>query len=216
MMLGVVFDNLPFLAEGLLITLETAALVIVGATVLGIAAGVVRGARVPVLQHLVAAYVEIIRGTPLLVVLFLVYFALPPLTGLRLATWPAAVTGFILFTAAYIAEDVRAGIAAVPAGLTEAARATGLGRVQAIRCVVLPIALRRIIPTLFNQFVRLVKFTSVASVIGVTELTGATMEVNARDFHPATLIAALAATYLVLTLAVSQFGRWLARRTAIV
>jgi His/Glu/Gln/Arg/opine family amino acid ABC transporter permease subunit len=212
---AVVIANLPFLVAGLLITLETVALVMLGATALGLAAGVVRAARVPILRQLVFVYVEIIRGTPLLVVLFLVYFALPALTGFRLAAWPAAVTGFIAFTAAYIAEDVRAGIDAVPRGMVEAARATGLGKFQSMAWVVLPVALRRILPTLFNQFVRLIKFTSVASVIGVTELTGATIEVNARDFHPVALIGTLAMVYFALTLAVSQFGRWLARRTAI-
>ena len=212
---SVVGRNLPYLAAAFELTLQTAALVIAGGTVAGVLLGLARGAGNGALRGAAALYIEVIRGMPLLVVLFVVYFALPPLIGHRFTAYEAAVIGFIAFIAAYIAEDVRSGIQSVPRGQVEAALASGLSRGQAMRLVVLPQAIRRMIPALFNQFVRLLKFTSVASVIGVTELTGATLAVNARVFQPLPLLTALAIAYFVACYALSLVGRWLNRRYAI-
>lgn len=212
---SVVGRNLPYLAAAFELTLQTAALVIAGGTVAGVLLGLARGAGNGALRGAAALYIEVIRGMPLLVVLFVVYFALPPLIGHRFTAYEAAVIGFIAFIAAYIAEDVRSGIQSVPRGQVEAALASGLSRGQAMRLVVLPQAIRRMIPALFNQFVRLLKFTSVASVIGVTELTGATLAVNARVFQPLPLLTALAMAYFVACYALSLVGRWLNRRYAI-
>lgn len=212
---SVVARNLPYLASAFALTLQTAALVIAGGTVAGVLLGLARSASTIVLRGAAALYIGLIRGTPLLVVLFIVYFALPPLIGHRFTAYEAAVIGFIAFIAAYIAEDVRSGILSVPRGQVEAALASGLARGQVLRLVVLPQAIRRMLPALFNQFVRLLKFTSVASVIGVTELTGATLAVNAREFHPLPLLAFLALAYFVACYALSLIGRWLNRRYAI-
>ncbi len=212
---SVVGRNLPYLTAAFGLTLETAALVIVGGTAAGVLLGLARGAGSRLLRGAAALYIGLIRGTPLLVVLFVVYFALPPLVGHRFTAYQAAVIGFIAFIAAYIAEDVRSGIHSVPRGQIEAALASGLSGGQALRLVVLPQAIRRMIPALFNQFVRLLKFTSVASVIGVTELTGATLAVNAREFQPLPLLAALAIAYFAACYALSLIGRWLNRRYAI-
>ena len=213
--LSVVSRNLPYLAAGFRVTLETAVLVMAGGTAAGLLLGLARGAAARLVRGAATLYIEFIRGTPLLVVLFIVYFALPPLIGHRFTAYQAAVIGFIAFIAAYIAEDVRSGVLSVPRGQIEAALASGLSRGQALRLVVLPQAIRRMIPALFNQFVRLLKFTSVASVIGVTELTGATLAVNAREFQPLPLLATLAAAYFVACYALSLIGRWLNRRYAI-
>ena len=213
--LSVVGRNLPYLAAAFALTLQTAALVIAGGTVMGVLLGLARGSGAGVLRGTAALYIGLIRGTPLLVVLFVVYFALPPLIGHRFTAYQAAVIGFIAFSAAYIAEDVRSGILSVPRGQIEAGLATGLARAEVLRLVVLPQAIRRMIPALFNQFVRLLKFTSVAAVIGVTELTGATLAVNAREFQPLPLLTALALAYFVACYALSLVGRWLNRRCAI-
>jgi His/Glu/Gln/Arg/opine family amino acid ABC transporter permease subunit len=211
----VVSRNLPYLAAGFGVTLETAGLVIAGGTAAGLLLGLARGASAGLLRGAAAVYVEFIRGTPLLVVLFIVYFALPPLIGHRFTAYQAAVIGLVAFSAAYIAEDVRSGIRSVPRGQVEAALASGLSRRQVLRLVILPQAIRRMTPALFNQFVRLLKFTSVASVLGVTELTGATLAVNAREFQPLPLLATLAAAYFVACYALSLIGRWLNRRYAV-
>ncbi|MBV9112873.1 MAG: ABC transporter permease subunit [Hyphomicrobiales bacterium] len=127
----------------------------------------------------------------------------------------ATILGFTLFIGAYIAEDIRSGLRSIPSGLAQAALATGLTPLQALRLVVVPLALRRIIPTLFNQYVRLLKFTSVASVIGVQEFTGSAMLVNARVFAPVTILAFVALTYLFLCLLLSSVGRVLHARLAV-
>ena len=207
--------NLPYLLGGLGVTLETALLVILGGAAFGLGLGILRTGGLGAARVLAAGYIEIIRGTPLLVVLFFVYFGLPPVIGYRLSAYEAAVIGFILFIGAYIAEDYRSGVAAVPQQQREGALALGLTPRQVLRHVVLPQAVRQMIPALFNQFVRLVKFTSVAAVIGVTELTGAALAVNAREFQPVPIIATLAASYFVLCSLLSLVGRWLNRRYAI-
>jgi His/Glu/Gln/Arg/opine family amino acid ABC transporter permease subunit len=211
----VVLKNLPFLLAGLRLTVEISALSIIGGSMLGLIMGVLRYVRVPVLAQILGAYVEFIRGTPLLVVLFICYFGLPALLGYRTSAYSAAILGFILFIGAYLAEDIRSGLRSVRTSLVQAALALGLTRAQTIRFVVVPIALRNVIPTLFNQYVRLFKFTSVASVIGVNELTGSAMLVNAREFAPFSLIAFLALTYLILCFGLSSVGRIIHSRIAI-
>jgi His/Glu/Gln/Arg/opine family amino acid ABC transporter permease subunit len=213
--LAVIWRNLPYLLMGLLLTLQTAALVVLGGTALGVGLGILRTSRLPVAKHAAFAYIEAMRGTPLLVVLFVVYFGLPPVIGRGLGAYEAAVVGFTLFIGAYIAEDYRSGLASVPPGQIEAGLASGLSRGQVLTHVVLPQAIRRMIPALFNQFVRLLKFTSVASIIGVMEFTGAAMTVNAREFQPLPILATLAVTYLVVCSLLSQVGRWLNVRYAI-
>jgi len=203
----VILKNLPFLLHGLWLTVELSAWSIVLGTLLGLLVGTIRFVRVPVLNVLAAIYVEFIRGTPLLVVLFITYFALPALFGYRTTAYRAAIFGFVLFIAAYLAEDFRAGLRAVRPTLIQAGLATGLTRWQVLRHIILPQAVRRVLPSLFNQYVRLIKFTSVASVIGVTELTGAGLLINARDFHPVTILATIAIVYLVVCSALSLAGR---------
>ena len=213
---SVVIRNLPYLAQGFAVTLETAGLVILGGSLLGLLLGLARSGHMPGVRHAAILYIELIRGTPLLVVIFLVYFAIPAVSGHRFTAYQAAVIGFIAFICAYIAEDVRSGLASVPRGQREAGFAIGLNDRQVLCLVVLPQALRRMIPALFGQFVRLLKFTSVASVIGVTELTGATLAVNAREFKPVPLLTALALAYFVAGYGLSLLGRWLDRRYSMI
>ena len=211
----VIINNLPFLVQGLRVTLELSLETIVGGTLIGLLVGVLRYLRIPVLNALCIVYVEFIRGTPLLVVLFVAYFALPALFGYHTTAYKAALLGFVLFIGAYLAEDFRAGLNSVRPTLIQAGLATGLTRWQVLRLIIIPQAVRRVIPAVFNQYVRLLKFTSVASVIGVTELTGAALLVNARVFQPITILAAIALTYLVLCNALSLTGRVLYARLAV-
>jgi His/Glu/Gln/Arg/opine family amino acid ABC transporter permease subunit len=175
----------------------------------------VRYLHVPVLAAIFRIYIELVRGTPLLVVLFISYFAIPALLGYRATAFGAACLGFILFVGAYIAEDIRAGLASVPEGIINAGLASGLRRGQVLRLIVLPQGLRRVIPVLTSQYVRLFKFTSVASVIGVREMTGGAMLINAREFAPITILIAIAVTYLVICTSISLGGRLLYRSLAV-
>jgi len=194
---------------------QLSALTILAGTLLGLALGVARFLRVPVIGQIAVFYIEFVRGTPLLVVLFICYFGLPALLHFHTTAYRAALLGFVLFIGAYIAEDIRAGLRSVSAGLVQAGLSMGLTPSQVLRFVVLPLAFRRVIPALFNQYVRLFKFTSVASVIGVNELTGSAMLINAREFAPFSIIAFLALTYLVFCFAISSLGRLIYSRLAI-
>ncbi len=203
----VVSHNLPYLLKGLWTTIELSMWSIIGGTLLGAVLGTVRFVRVPLLGTLSMLFIEFIRGTPLLVVLLMTYFALPALIGYKTTAYGAALVGFVLFIGAYIAEDFRSGLRSVRPSLIQAALATGLTRWQVLRYIIAPQAVRSTIPSIFNQYVRLLKFTSVASIIGVTELTGAALLVNAREFHPVTLLATVAIVYLVMCYALSLVGR---------
>ena len=203
----VVSHNLPYLLKGLWTTIELSMWSIIGGTLLGAVLGTVRFVRMPLLGTLSMLFIEFIRGTPLLVVLLMTYFALPALIGYKTSAYGAALVGFVLFIGAYIAEDFRSGLRSVRPSLIQAALATGLTRWQVLRYIIAPQAVRSTIPSIFNQYVRLLKFTSVASIIGVTELTGAALLVNARDFHPVTLLATVAIAYLVMCYVLSLVGR---------
>jgi len=211
----VIFKNLPFLLAGLRLTAEIALLSIAGGTALGLVIGVLRYLRVPLVAQVLEAYIVFVRGTPLLVVLFICYFGLPALLAYKTSAYWAAVLGFVLFIAAYLAEDIRTGLRTVRPGVIQAGLATGMTRFQVLRYITVPIALRNVIPALFNQYVRLFKFTSVASVIGVNEFTGSAMLVNGREFAPITIIGFVALTYLVACLAISSVGRLLYARLAV-
>jgi His/Glu/Gln/Arg/opine family amino acid ABC transporter permease subunit len=204
--------NAPFLLAGLGATAVLAGWTMLFGTLLAIPVALVRYLEVPVLGTLCRAYMWFIRGTPLLVVLLLSYFALPALLGYRTTASSAALVGFIVFLAAYAAQDMLTGLASVPRGVVEAGAALGLTRFQVIRLVVLPLGARIAVPALFGQYVRMFKYTSVASALGATELTGSMLLVNSRVFQPLPLLGAAAAVYLVVCLTISLLGRWLHRR----
>lgn len=196
-------------------TVELALVSALGGTMLGLVVALVRYLRVSILAAVFRVYIELVRGTPLLVVLFISYFAIPALLGYRATAFGAACLGFILFIGAYIAEDIRAGLASVPEGTINAALASGLRRGQVLRLIVLPQGLRRVIPVLTGQYVRLFKFTSVASVIGVREMTGGAMLINAREFAPITILIAIGVTYLMICTTISLGGRLLYNSLAV-
>src|SRR5437588_249268 len=136
-MLEVIVKNLPFLLAGLRLTCEIAALSIVGGTGVGLAIGVVRYIRIPLVAQALDLYVAFMRGTPLLMVLIICYFALPAMLGYKTSAYWAAVGGFIIFIGAYLAEDIRTGLRSVSPGLVQAAFATGLTRAKVLRLIVL-------------------------------------------------------------------------------
>jgi His/Glu/Gln/Arg/opine family amino acid ABC transporter permease subunit len=204
--------NAPFFLAGLEATLVLAGWTMLLGTLLALPVALLRYLEVPILSPLCGAYMWFIRGTPLLVVLLLCYFALPVLFGYRTTASAAALVGFIVFLAAYAAQDMLTGLRSVSRGLIEAGEALGLTRVQVIRHVVLPLGGRIAVPALFGQYVRMFKYTSVASALGATELTGSILLVNGRVFQPFPLLAAGAVVYLVVCLTISMTGRWLHQR----
>ena len=209
-----IWENFPYLLKGFSITLRMSLIVILAGAFFGILIGIMRNSKSKIVNMPSLIYIEIIRGTPLLVVLFVVFFAVPAFIGQNLSAVVAATIGFIVFISAYIAEDVRSGLNSIPKGQIEAGLASGLNNRMVLLYIVLPQAIRRMIPTFFNQFVRLTKFTSVASIIGVIELTGAANIVNAREFVPLETYITLACIYFIVCYSLSAVGRFLNKSLA--
>ncbi len=221
---NVVTDNLEYLLigaypegpiGGLALTVLMSLGSIFGAFWLGLALGLMRLSRRWWLRYPALIYVEIIRGIPLLMLILWVYFLFPVLIGKALPETESVMISFIAFTAAYIAEIVRAGVLALPKGQMEASRATGLTQWQAMCFVILPQSLRNMIPSFVNQFVSLTKDTSLAYVIGAVELTRAAVQVNNRTLSaPMEIYLTILVMYFIICYVLTSFSRRLERRMA--
>jgi polar amino acid transport system permease protein len=156
--------------------------------------------------------VEFFRGVPLVMVIFWFWFLIPQITGERLPEYVVALTAFVVFEAAYLGEIVRAGIQSVPRGQSEAATAGGLSYSQTMRHVILPQAIRNMIPSLVTQFIVLFKDTSLASIIGMMDLTKAAQTVAQREIRPFEMYLFIAVVYWICTYSMSRASRWLEAR----
>lgn len=199
------------LLSGLGLTLAVSACALLVSVVVGTALGAVRVLRVPVLGALGNAYVEVVRGIPLIVLLSVVYYGLPAL-GLTLDGFPAAVLALGLYSAAYTSEIVRGGLTSVPDGQTEAARSLGLSRAQALRFVVLPQAWRVALPALGNEFVSLILGSSLASAVTLQELFSQGRYITNATYRQFEVYAVLAVVYFLLTFTLTRGVRALERR----
>jgi len=161
--------NLRFLAEGFIVTLEVATLAIIFSFILGTLIALIRYSKIPFLNSFLLVTVETIRNLPLLLIIFFVYFALPDI-GIRLEVFTAAVVALTIFEAAIISEIVRSGLLSVERGPIEAARTSGLTQIQTLRYIILPQALRRMVPPIVSQFISLLKDTSLAIIIALPEV----------------------------------------------
>jgi polar amino acid transport system permease protein len=197
---------------GLWVTLKISALALVFALALGLVAGLGRVSANPAAFNLATTYVELIRGTPLLVQIFIFYFFIG--TVLELSPFTAGVAALAVFTGAYVAEIIRAGIEAVPKGQMEAARSLGMSYAQAMRHVILPQALRKTLPPLAGQFINLIKDSSLVSIIAITDLSKSGREIVSSTFSPFEVWFTVALMYLALTGALSLLVRRLERRLA--
>ena len=157
-------------------------------------------------------YVEVFRSIPMLVMILWVFYGIPTVTGLQLSIFVAAMLAIAICDSAFEAEIFRGGIQSIDRGQREAARSLGLQPWQELRLVVLPQAIRRILPPLGNQFVYITKISSLASVIGLGELTRKANELNVTEFRPLEIYSVLVLEYLVLILVISFFVRRLERR----
>src|SRR5882672_3747406 len=188
------------------------------AIVLGFALGIVVGlARLSATRWIrtpATMYVEFFRGVPLVMVIFWIWFIIPQLLRLPIPEYGVALTAFVIFEAAYFGEIVRAGIQSVPRGQVEAATAVGLTGAQTMRFVVLPQAIRNMVPAMVTQMIVLFKDTSLASIIGYMDLTKAAQIVNNREIKPFQLYLFIAVVYFVFTYSMSLFARRFERRLA--
>lgn len=195
-------------------TLRLALPAIVLGFILGTLIGLARLAHSRWLHWPARIYVEFFRGVPLVMVIFWFWFIVPALAGKSLPEYAVALTAFVIFEAAYLAEIVRAGIQSVPRGQVEAATATGLSRAQMMRAVILPQALRNMIPALVTQFIVLLKDTSLASIIGYVDLTKAAQIVNNREIRPFELYLFIAVVYWLCSYGMSRLARGWENRLA--
>ena len=179
---------------------------------LGIFIGIARLARARWISLPATLYVEFFRGVPLVMVIFWIWFIVPQLLRRPIPEFGVALTAFVIFEAAYFGEIVRAGIQSVPRGQVEAATAVGLTGAQTMRFVVLPQAIRNMVPALVTQMIVLFKDTSLASIIGYMDLTKAAQIVNNREIKPFELYLFIAIVYFIFTYSMSRCARRFERR----
>lgn len=205
-------DSLPLLLAGAGITVEITAISVGLGMVLGCVIGVARLSNVKPLRFAANFYVDFIRGTPLLIQIFLVYFALPAVIGQRVDPFFAAICACSINSGAYIAEIFRAGIQSVDKGQMEAGRSLGMTWMQTMQYIIMPQAFKRIIPPLGNEFIAMLKDSSLVSVIGFEELTRRGQLIISRTYASFEIWAVVAVIYMLMTFTVARFVSMLERR----
>ena len=190
--------NFPFLMSGLELTLLISAVTLVLSMIGGLLIAAMDLSKYRALRWLGLGIGEIIRNTPILVQLLWVYYVLPIVFHFQIEALPAAIIGLSIYSSAFIAEAYRAGIQAVPGGHREAAQVLGLTPLQSFRRIILPQAIRLTLPPLAANFVQLIKYSSLASVISVSEITRRGMELSATAFRPLEIFTFIAIVYFAI------------------
>jgi polar amino acid transport system permease protein len=217
---------LNFVSDGIWVTIYTTAISFVLVLVLGLFGGLGRTSRNPIIRGIASVYVEVVRGVPLLVQLIIWYFAFPALVKDLGQAWNIesfasyranpivmAILGMTVCYAAYMSEVYRAGIESIPKGQMEAARSLGMNYLQAMGYVILPQAFRVILPPIGNEFVTLLKDSSLVSVVAVADLTRRGREFMAANFIPIQTWMMVALLYLIMTLVAARAVKWLEKHS---
>ncbi len=200
------------LLTGLLLTLKISFISIILGIIIGLITGLARISSNPALKWLAIIYIEIIRGTPLLVQIYIFYFFIGQV--FNLSSFMAGVLALSFFAGAYIAEIIRAGIQSIHRGQMEAARSLGMSYYLSMRYIILPQAFKRILPPLAGQFISLIKDSSLVGVIALVELTRAGREIGTSTFNYFEVFFTVAALYLILTFSLSMVVQYMERRFA--
>lgn len=201
------------LLQGLILTLEISLISIVLGILIGLFTGLARLSKSPAPKWLAIGYIELIRGTPLLVQIYIFYFFVGQV--FHLSNFWAGVLALSVFAGAYVAEIIRAGIQSIHKGQMEAARSLGMNYYLAMRYIILPQAFKRILPPLAGQFISLIKDSSLVGVIALVELTRAGREIGTSTFNYFEVFFTVAALYLILTFSLSMLVQFLERRFAV-
>ncbi|MCO0600523.1 amino acid ABC transporter permease [Peribacillus butanolivorans] len=211
--LKLIGESMPLLLRGAVMTIELALLSLLIATALGLLFGMLRVSPNKYLQSIAKAYVSIIRGTPLYVQIIFFYFGLFPILFGR-ATSPIQAGIFVLslHAGAYLVEIFRTGIESIDRGQMEAGRALGFNLGQTMRHIILPQAVRRMIPAFVNQFIISIKDTSLLATIGIMELTYSAQNIYAVNFRAFEFLAAVGVLYWLLINVLTQISNWIERR----
>jgi polar amino acid transport system permease protein len=220
---SVVRENLPYFflgrypkgpLGGVALTLYLAAISLLLSFLGGLVLGLLSVSRNRLIKYGSAAVIQSIRGMPLLMIIFWMFFLLPAMLGSGMSADWTIITALTLFTSSYMSEIVRAGILGIPKGQMEAAISTGLSHGQAMIHIILPQALRNMIPSFVNQFVSMIKDTSLAFIVGVSELTQVATQMNNRTMlYPTEIFLFIAVIYFIICFAFTELSRWLERRS---
>ncbi|WP_435341118.1 glutamine ABC transporter permease GlnP [Klebsiella quasipneumoniae] len=207
-----IWDALPLLMQGLQLTLIISLSGLLGGLIIGLLAGTCRALGGTISKTVSLVFVEVIRGTPIMVQVMFIYFALPMVLPVRIDPLPAAIITIVINSGAYIAEITRGAILSINKGFKEASLAMGLSPRSTLWHVIMPLAFRRMIPALGNQWIISIKDTSLFIVIGVAELTRQGQEIIAGNFRALEVWMAVAMIYLFLTLCLSFLLKQLEKR----
>lgn len=210
--LSLMLRSFPLLLQGALITIEITALSVGFGLIIGLFVGLGRLAKNPFARFLSGIYVNFLRGTPLLVQIFIIYFLLPIALGQRVDPFVAAVTACSINSGAYIAEIFRGGIQSIDKGQMEAGRSLGMTWAMTMRSIILPQAFRRSVPALGNEFIAMLKDSSLVSVIGFEELTRRGQLIISTTYGTFEIWFSVAIIYLILTFSISRLVKYLERR----
>ncbi len=211
---GRLVEIFPFFLKGLWMTTKIASISLVLCTLLGFLLGIFRSGKNIVLKRLIGVYVAFVRGTPFVVQVFIIFFILPE-WGLQLEAFPAAVLAMAIMGSAFICEIVAGGISSIHTGQWEASTASGLTLVQQLRLVIIPQAMKVILPPLVGQYVLLIKDTSVVSVIGVMELTRVGWVTVVRIPEGLMVFSLVGALYFVISYPLILLSNFLERKMAV-
>jgi polar amino acid transport system permease protein len=181
----------------------------------GLILGLLNISNNKLIRYATLAVLNFIRGMPLLMVIFWMYFLLPAIMGATVSESWTVIAALTIFTSAYMSQIVKAGVESIPRGQTEAGLSSGLKPWQVMIFIVLPQGLRNMIPSFVNQFVSLIKDTSLAFIVGVSELTHVATQINNRTMiYPTEIFAFIAVVYFIICYAFTSLSRWLERRLA--
>lgn len=206
--------NIKFLLEGLLVTVQVAALTIIFSVILGIILGVIRYFDIPGVSKILGLIIDTIRNLPLLLIIFFSYFALPEL-GISLNPFWSTIVAMTIFESAMISEIIRGGLKALPRGQAEAGLASGLTRNDVMRSILLPQVIRYTLPSVVSQLIALIKDTSLATIITLPELTHNARIIYGQDTsYVIPMFLAMAVLYFIISFSLSLFSKYLARNMA--
>jgi len=205
-------EYLPILLKAAGVTLGISGLSLVFSLIIGLIMGMFRISKNFILTWIATLYINAIRGTPLLIQILIVYFGIPSLLNISFSAFTAGVVIMSIYTGAYMAEIYRSGIESVDIGQTEAGRSLGLSNSLTMRLIVLPQAIRKMIPTFVNQITIMIKDTSLLSVIGVVELTMQGQMIYSVNFKTFEILIIVAIIYFIIVYALTRFSIWIEGR----
>lgn len=211
-----IVPSIPYIIKGIAVTLEIASVACVLGFLLGVLLSLVKLSGIKPLKWLADFYTSVFRGTPLVLQLIIIYMGIPQMfPEIKIEPMPAAIIAFSLNSAAYISEIIRGGILAVDKGQSEAAQALGVSYASMMKDIILPQALKNIIPALINEFVSLTKETAIVTVIGALDVMRRAYVVGGATFHYIEPLLIAGVIYYIIVLVLSYFGKLVEKRMRI-